>query len=165
MSRFSEEFQDALSAWIKYTMSLMEMQDWRINLVDEPADLGEGSKNTAASITIIYGQKLAELRLSWHFFDTSRERQEHILIHELCHIYADGIDSVVSNGPDVVMGMPAYTIFYENFKVQMEVMVDTFASVLQWFLSDMPIFTGLFDAVMVAELGGPVVDTSPPLEE
>lgn len=167
MSRFSEEFKDALSAWIKYTMSLLEMQDWRINLIDAPADLAseDGSSNTAASIKLVYGQRLAELRLSWLFFDTSRERQEHILIHEICHIYSEGIDSVIQNGPEALMGKPAYTIFFENYKLSMEIMTDTFANVLHWFLADMPVFTSLFDAVMLAELGGPVVDTSPPPEE
>lgn len=116
----------ALSDFFTFVLDQLELGSWRITLLDEHPP----STDAAASISAIYGRPLAELRLQQGFFDLDLDHIEHYLIHEACHLFSEGIDTVVQNGPESLMGKPAFTMFFEGYKAQMEMMTDRLAYVL-----------------------------------
>jgi hypothetical protein len=118
-----------LGEYVTFVLGWLELGHWRIKLLDEPCD-----EDAGASIEVIYGQYLAQIKLQVGFFELPLAKMEHYLLHELCHLYSEGIDTVVRNGPDVIMGKPAYTMFYEAYRAQMELMTDQLAYVVHEFL-------------------------------
>jgi hypothetical protein len=63
----------------------MRRRDWTIDLKDGvPTD-----PQAAASIHLTYGRKLATIRVSDDFLDSTPETQRHYLVHELVHCHID----------------------------------------------------------------------------
>lgn len=125
-SAFTNRQKKALSNYVTHVLKQLELSDWRINLSDDPPEHGDAG----ASITSTYGRQLATLNLPNGFFDDDLTKIEHYLIHEICHLYSEGIDNVINNGPEILMGKPAFTVFFEAYKVAMEYMTDKLAYVV-----------------------------------
>jgi hypothetical protein len=146
-NRFSEGFCIALGDFITYILGAIGYRDWQIVLLDEPCDPEAG-----ASVDFIYGRRVANLKLAWDFFANPRETQAHYLMHEMCHLFCCAMDDVIDNGPSTVMGMPAFTIFHENYKLAMENAVDNMARAMLWGVDDGPEYNRLLDALVASEL-------------
>lgn len=126
--RFNLTQTKALAGYLDYVLRVFELGDWRVHFVDEQPEGPSG--DNAATVTVIYGRRVAELRLMNRFFDEPVEKIEHYLIHEMCHLFSEGLDSVRANGPALIMGASAAQIFDEQFRVQLELMTDKLAYVL-----------------------------------
>jgi hypothetical protein len=148
MSRFSPEFISAVGEWVTHVAAWCEFRDWEIVLQDEPPD----RKEAAAEVICEYGKKRAEVRLSWDFFEFKPDRQEHYLLHELMHIVNDPSLKVVDHSglPDL-LGMPAWTVFQENYRQAMEVVNDTWTVIVKGFFADGEKYRKLFDKIIKAE--------------
>lgn len=147
--RFTQAFKNALSEYTSHLLRMFELTDWRVILLDAPA---EGT-DVMASIAAVYGQKYANLRLCHDWFDYHLDKQEHALIHEVCHLFSEGINNVIDNGPEILMGKPAFTMFNDQYRVQMELMTDQLAHCFQWFLKGGPEYDRLLAAVDKASRG------------
>ena len=118
---------------MNYLQEHLNLINWEIQLNHEPADL-DGF--FGASIKPTYGRKVAVLRLCHDFFSYPVETMEHFLTHELCHLLSADVDDVIDNGPEELMGKPAFTIFESSYRMHNERMVDHIAVFVQQLLSD-----------------------------
>lgn len=148
MSRFSQEFLDAVGEWVTHVATWLEIRDWEIVLQDAPPD----NETAAAECLCEYGKKRAELRLCWDFFEFKPERQEHYLLHEICHIVNDPSLKVVDHSalPEL-LGMPTWRVFQENYRQAMEVVNDTWTVIVKMFFKDGTVYHELFDKIIQAE--------------
>lgn len=146
--RFTEPFKVALADYCAHVMRLLEMNDWRLTLLDELPANGQA----AASIECIYGRRVADLRLEQHFADNAPDKQQHYIVHEIVHLLTDGIDNVIENGVETLIGRPAYTVLHEAWDVQVEYLTDHLAYVLVD-LMDGPNSQRLWENVLRAERG------------
>lgn len=128
---------------------LLELADWRVILCDEHVE----SPNAAASMKVIFGRKLGELRLAKDFWDNDLEHIEHYLIHEMCHLLSDPLDSVIEGGVEILIGKPAFTVLSEQWTVQLEIMTDTLAYAFQYLMSGGPEYDRLLQAIDCVRLG------------
>lgn len=146
--RFTEEFRQALSNWITHMAAWMEIRDWEIVLHDSPPDNAEA----AAMMDCTYGKKRGNLHLAHDFFSYQEKDQEHYLIHELCHIVHDNVDKVLEDKSlSTVLGIPAYTMVYAHYCLQMETFTDTFAIIVRLLMADGEIYKDLLRKVFEAE--------------
>lgn len=145
-ARYSKQFTKALGAYVSYLQDMLEVRDWRIRLCPEPSE-GE----SAASIKCVYGRRTAELRLSADFFDQPPDDQRHYIIHEIVHITTDGLDNVIENGVETLIGKPAFTVLHEAWNVQLEYLVDHMAYVVEGLIDGGKVGTPLWAAVIAAE--------------
>lgn len=148
MNRFSEPFKTALGEYCTHVLRLLEMDNWRLTLIDDFPP----SADAAAEIRCIYGRRVGEMKLQQGFFDDSSEQQQHYVVHEIVHMMVDGIDNVIENGVETLIGRPAYTVLHEAWNVQVEYLVDHLAYVLVD-LMDGPNSIGLWENVLRAERG------------
>lgn len=147
VNRFSELFTRALGAYITHLQAMFEIQDWRIELLGTYPD----TTDAAASMKCIYGQRLAQLALSKEFFDYPSDRQRHYIVHEIVHVITDGCDNVIENGLSTVMGMPAFTVLQEAWRVQVEYLTDHLTYAFVDLLVDGPKHDRLWENVLRAE--------------
>ena len=125
MLRFDERFLEAFGQYTTYIMEMMEIKDWRVKLVDDPPD----GEDAAASVKCIKGRRNATLRLCMDFFDYPSEDQRHYLIHELCHIFNDGLDKI-SETVMAGLSMSAYSQFEAAWIIALENHTDQLAYVI-----------------------------------
>jgi len=142
-SRFTEKQHTALAAYAKYILDALLMPYWELRLLEAtPA-----GNDSAAEIKTVFGRRVAELYLEDRFFDNPPDRLEHYILHELCHLVTEDLDSVVRNGPPDVMGGPATNVFEAHWKWQLELVTDQMAYWLQPMLARDPAYVKLRDAL------------------
>ena len=147
-SRFSQQFKEALTAWISHVMPWLGIPQWEINLLDAQPE----SENAAASILCTHGRDIAALCLSSDFFDFPSHSQQHYLMHELSHIVLDRLDKVAGfSALDKLLGAAAFEVFYANHKTALEKTTDSLACVFIEFFKDGELYNQLWDKVMEAE--------------
>lgn len=147
--RYTKTFQNALGDFLVYLLNWMELTEWRIRLIDGYPE----STTTAACIKGIYGTKFAQLQLSQDFFKYSMKDQQHFLVHEVCHLYSETIDSLIVNDLSSIMGMPAYTMFHSAYTLAMETMTDQLAFAISGLMEDQTRYRMLLDNIEMAEKG------------
>lgn len=129
-------------------LHLLELDNWRLALLEgfPPAE------DAAAEIKCIYGRRVAEMKLQQDFFDYKPEDQQHYIVHELVHILVDGLDTVIDNGVDILIGKPAFTVLHQAWLLQVEYLVDHLAYVFVD-VFDGPNSARLWENVLRAERG------------
>jgi hypothetical protein len=145
--RFEPRFLQALSNYITHLLTNFEMTEWQVKIDDEYPD----GKDIGASISPVYGRKVATMRLCEDFFDFDKTDQSHYIIHELCHLISEGVDTIVQNGPETLMGKPAYTMFFEAYRAQLEYMTDHLATLIRFYATGGEIHDKLLDELMASE--------------
>lgn len=147
---YTHAFREALSEWITWMCQVLEIQDWRVTLVDGHPD----TQTAAASMTCIYGKRHAELRLAEDWLTYTEEQWIDYLTHELCHIVIDPMDSAVHNaGLEDLLGKPAWTVFSNRFTEALENVNDHWAKCVVWMISDFPTHVKLWANVVRASNG------------
>lgn len=131
---FNEEQVLAVSGYVSYLLEQLNLGAWEIRLAQEPSDTY--NVNAGASIKPVYGRQSATLRLAHDFFDNSLKDIEHYLTHEVCHLLMAQVDDVIDNGPETLMGKPAFSIFRESYIMNLERAVDNIAKAVGELLSD-----------------------------
>lgn len=121
--RFTDLFKKALAEYVTYLQAILEISDWRIELLGTYPD----GDDAAAMIKCTYGQRVAQVSLCKDFFEYDGDRQRHYLVHEIVHVLTDGCDNVIENGLSILLGMPAFTVLQEAWRVQVEYLTDHLA--------------------------------------
>lgn len=151
--RFTDLFKTALGEYITYLQEVLEIRDWRIELLGTYPY----STDAAASMKCIYGQRLGSLALAKDFFDNTPARQRHYIVHELAHVITDGCDNVIENGLDVLLGRPAFTVLQEAWRVQLEYLTDQVTYIVDDLLDGRPVHDRLWGNVLRAEQDEPPI--------
>lgn len=131
---WSEAQVSSVDGYVSYLLEHLNLSDWEVVLNHEPADMGNSS--AGASIAPTYGRKTATLKLCLEFFTFPVQRMEHFLTHEICHLLSAHLDDVIDNGPEQLMGKPAFSIFHHSYVMHNERMIDHIATFVQELLAD-----------------------------
>ncbi len=103
----------------------MELRDWRICLLPEPAE-----DDSCGQIKVIYGRKVAEMRVNSRFREYTLENQRDTIIHELVHCHLESPCNMVQNDLEALLGSATDGVFWEGYKRQMEYAVDALAKAI-----------------------------------
>ena len=145
--RFGKRFKSALGEYVTYLLDMLEIRDWRIRLDSTPPDDVE----CATAIKCVYGRRTAGIKLSRDFFDFPPDDQRHYIVHELCHVLTDGLDNVIENGVESLIGKPAFTVLVEAWHVQLEYLTDHLAYIVEGLIAGGKRGDRLWKAVIAAE--------------
>lgn len=70
--------------YLRRLADLLALKDWRAEIIGRPA-----ADHAIATVDLIYGRKLMQLRLSEDFLAASPEDQRHTVAHELIHCHLE----------------------------------------------------------------------------
>jgi hypothetical protein len=112
------------SSYLLTLQDLLELRDWRIVVMDEPADEG-----LVAYITPVPGQKVAYLELAPDFADGPPEMRRHTLVHELLHCHFHEMQAIVDRSAPLV-GQIAGPILSGEHRNFLEHAVDAVATAI-----------------------------------
>lgn len=115
----------ALGRYIRHVADLMELHDWRLHLQDEPSE-----DDCNAQTRLIYGRKVAEIKVAEGFRFIEPERIRQTVIHELVHCHFAAISNQVGNDLGEPLGKQAADLFYEAWLRNFEYGVDATAAAL-----------------------------------
>ena|GEM_PF-6664468 len=128
-SHWKQEDWDELKRYIRWLCDQLGLRDWEIILLHETtAEVGEG--DAIAYIHPTDGQRRATLRLCSDFREMSPEKQRHSLIHELIHPHHRDATDIIRLTLPRSFGGVAYEVLWENFRQQVELMVDNIATAI-----------------------------------
>lgn len=118
------EQRTAVGHYVAYLLGAMDLRDWVVRYrPDEPPTEG-----CDASIHPTYGQRDAVLLLGHDFFEKEPSRQREVLVHELVHCHAAGVQHHVDDERVVdLMGKPAYSMWRAGLTQFVENAVDGIA--------------------------------------
>lgn len=71
----------AAQRYVNTMRPLLGLPEWIVNISDKPVE----NESHVATIFPVWGTKVANLRLSSHFFEFTAEYQREIVVHELLH--------------------------------------------------------------------------------
>lgn len=113
--------------YVRRLADLIELRDWTF-IVESATPETEDAR---AEITCLYGRKIGTLRFADGFRDEHPNVIRLTVTHELVHAHLDGMDSVIDGGAaEVMMGKPAYEVFYQAHKLALEYACDALADAL-----------------------------------
>jgi hypothetical protein len=113
---------DRIARYVRACADRLELRDWRFTVAHEPP----ASPRHAASISRVYGRKLATLRFSQSWLDDDQHGQRQTVAHELIHAHLRGLeDTLVSAKP--ALGGPLSDLLHDAFTDQLELAVDALA--------------------------------------
>lgn len=115
----------ALREYARWMANELELRDWTINLVYEPA----ADDDAMAQVTCTYGRKFVTIKLAADFFQFSLEKQRQAIVHELLHCHTSGIEWQYNNlgghiAPDV------FSVCWGGIRDQVEFATDAMADAL-----------------------------------
>lgn len=113
------ECWDETSAYIRTVADLMGLRDCRIRLNPLPIDPDSGN---AGGCQPTYGRRSARISLLDAYEDA--EELRNTVVHELLHVHLEPIQWHV-NGLEPILGQPAFQVFDDAVKDQLEVAVDS----------------------------------------
>ena len=118
-----------LAAYVEAAKPTLRLSDWTI-LVQEEAVPPADEPHTLASTYTISGRKLARIVFYEEFWSLTAREQRHVVAHELVHIHVNKLMRHI-NGPIAEhINPPAYSLWAENARIDMEMLVDNLAEVV-----------------------------------
>lgn len=108
------------------------LTEWDIALkLDQRPDGAEAT----AEVRVTKNRLRASLYFAEDFFTDSPSDQRHVVVHELCHLPMDQVDSVVWDGDiNLALGAAAFAVYGPVAKKASEQAVDRFATMLAQYL-------------------------------
>jgi hypothetical protein len=113
----------ALALYIRSTADQMGLRDWDFNLLREPCD-----DDCNAQCRVIYGRKLADIRVSEHFREFDPARIRRTVVHELVHFHLAAATNSVEHDLDGHLSGQANGLFYSGWLRNLEYGVDGIAT-------------------------------------
>jgi hypothetical protein len=115
--------QATLTTYIRTAADEMGLRDWRIELLDEPCD-----EDCNAQVRLIYGRKVATVRVSGDFRCFDLERIRRTVVHELVHLHFAAMTNQVEHDLDGHLSKQALDIFFSAWARDFEYGVDAIAT-------------------------------------
>lgn len=108
------------------------LRDWRINIHVAPTTASDGN-DAAASVTVIYGRKIAHIEISPEFERLDPEEQRHVMVHEFLHIHTRQTRDLICESLPSTLGRPAFDSFLSGWTLLDEHAIDALASAIARF--------------------------------
>ena len=115
----------ALGAYIGRIADEIGLRDWDLRLLHETCD-----DDCNAQCAIVYGRKLAYIRVNEDFRGYAPGRIRQTIVHELVHCHFAAADNQVQHDLDDHLGDQTAQVFFNAFRRQMEYGVDAMAAAL-----------------------------------
>ena len=116
----------ALGKQIVAIAHALGVKGWSWNIHDEPV---EGS-DKAASVSTVYGRRIAHVWLCSEWWCMDPAERHHILIHEVIHVVTDPLTTYLNETLPGLVGGPAWTAIKEAIRQHDEHAVDQLAAAL-----------------------------------
>lgn len=109
-------------AYISQIGDLMNLHDWTLTLVKEPAN-----SDNAAEMDSIYGRKVVHIRLSstWHEFTPHEQR--YLIVHEIAHTYFEPMDHLLCGKMKRLFSAHDLQTWHDDYSLLLEYGVDAVA--------------------------------------
>lgn len=88
-------------------------------------------EDAIASVSCVYGRKIANISFAETFFLADPEEQRHVLLHELLHVRFWDSHALMESTLPEVMGVPAYKAFFAGLTLVDEHAIDALAKALE----------------------------------
>ncbi|EFD50340.1 hypothetical protein HMPREF0569_1593 [Micrococcus luteus SK58] len=124
----SDKDADRAAAFMAEVASVLGLPQWSIRVMEKPCE-----KDAQATVGVIHGRYVAEVRLSRGWTHVHPDEQRNTLVHEVLHLFHHRIDDVVLAAESAVP-KKALRRLHDGLNVELEYMVDLLTTVVQ----DMP---------------------------
>lgn len=114
-----------LETYVRDLADRMGLRDWAMVMKRDPPD----EESSGAQIEVIYGRKLAWIRVCKDFAEQHPQSQRQYLTHELVHCHIDRTDSVMRS-LESVLGLAAFKVLESNHHLAVEDATDALAEVI-----------------------------------
>lgn len=115
----------ALGQYIRWIADEIGLRDWTLHLLDETAD-----EDCNAQTRLIFGRKLASIRVATEFRELEPERIRQTIVHELVHCHFAAATNQVEHDLSEHLGSQASNLFFAGFLRNLEYGVDAVAGAL-----------------------------------
>jgi hypothetical protein len=116
----------ALGKQILVVAAALGVKGWEWNIHPEPTT----DEGKAASVSVVYGRRVAHLWFCHQWWDMDAEERHHVLVHEVIHVVTDPLTTYLSETLPSLLGMPAWTAVKEVIRQHDEHATDQLASAL-----------------------------------
>jgi hypothetical protein len=115
-----------IARYIRTVANTLGLRDWTLNLAhDEPDD-----KEAYASVSCVYGRRIANLWLAHGFEMLEPIEQRHVIVHELLHIHFDRTLKQSEGALPGLLGAASYAVYEAGLRESIEHGVDAVADAL-----------------------------------
>jgi hypothetical protein len=115
-----------IARYIRSLANTLGLRDWTINIQSDEPD----TKEAFASVSCVYGRRIAHVWLAHGFEDLDADTQRHVLLHELLHVHLDGVLALSAASLPDLLGLGAYSIYEAALRERVEHGVDAIADAL-----------------------------------
>ncbi len=119
----TEDQWQSLERYVRQVADGLRLRDWTVNVERDAPE----NPDAGGSVRIIYGRKLAYIRVCSDFASYTPQEQRHTVIHELIHIHLEPACNIVLNDVREYLGRAADDLLWSGFKRSMEYGVDGLA--------------------------------------
>lgn len=121
----------SLCKWASVIASEFGLGDWHITIHEShPGESNTGS-TAIASVSTVYGRKLAEVTIHPNFFHTDPEEQRHVILHEFLHIHLRQTRELIRSSLPAAIGQFAFDQFFEGYTLLDEHATDALATAIE----------------------------------
>lgn len=113
----------ALGEYMRNIADVMGLRDWTLNLLHEPCD-----DDCNAQVRLIYGRKVADIRVSEAFRSFDPERIRRTVVHELIHFHFAACSNLIEHDLSGHLSKQALNIFFSAWVRDFEYGVDGLAT-------------------------------------
>src|SRR5688500_7921750 len=113
-----------MDRYVRDVADRLGLRDWEIRLRRTPCEDGNG-----ASVTVVYGRRLATMELCADFVTISADDRRHNITHELIHCHMDQC-YVILRQLERTFGQAVYSVIREVQHEAIEQATDALATVI-----------------------------------
>ena len=115
--------RDRLGTYIRDMANRIGLRDWLIELSNDRPD----DDNCAADVDVVYGRKVAVIRMAPSWSSEKPESLRATVAHELIHCHMNPMRNVLDNVQHA-LGQPVYTTAYNALTDHIEYATDAIAT-------------------------------------
>lgn len=116
-----------LEGYLLKLARLLRIRNWAFRVMHHPLDTDDSA---IAKVEPIPHRCIADIKLCWNFAQYPPEAKRQVLVHELLHCVIEPMIAIPRMSLCSQLGQPAYDVFWEVFRQQMEYAVDHLADVI-----------------------------------
>lgn len=123
----------SLCKWAGVIADEFGLSDWSIQVHEGDAGGTDSDHDAVASVSTVYGRKIAHITISPEFVRCNPEEQRHVILHEFLHIHTRQARDLIYSRLPQVMGEPAFDAFASGLTLLDELAIDAMASAIERF--------------------------------
>jgi hypothetical protein len=111
--------------YLRVLADLLALRDWTVRLDVGPME----DQGRSAEVDLLYGRRIANVKVPLGFFGASAEERRHALAHELLHAHLNPSRNVLDNARSI-LGQPLYDLMHATMTDSIEYATDAIADAL-----------------------------------